>query len=339
MKDTFYFSHDYNARQDSKIKKLLAKHGLLGYGIFWSLIEDLYNNANRLPTDYDCLAYDLRVDSEIIKSIVNDFDLFILENDYFGSLSIQKRIDERAEKSNVGKMNAEKRWGKLDSREKAKDCIFYILEFYSETERFLKCGITTESISKRYSGKTSIYKYDVVFSTQTTVLLGLLMENNISESFKKYTPNNKFGGYLECYQVSDKQEILDIANAKRIQDECKPNAIKESKGNEKKENEINSFKASISEYGGTKRGAATELENLKKKHKDWKDILPLIAPAIENQKKYREAKKAKGEFVAEWKNLQTWINQRCWEEVVPTFEEVKKTVYNIPKPNMTGTYD
>lgn len=234
MKDTFYFSHDYNARQDSKIKKLLAKHGLLGYGIFWSLIEDLYNNANRLPTDYDCLAYDLRVDSEIIKSIVNDFDLFILENDYFGSLSIQKRIDERAEKSNVGKMNAEKRWGKLDSREKAKDCIFYILEFYSETERFLKCGITTESISKRYSGKTSIYKYDVVFSTQTTVLLGLLMENNISESFKKYTPNNKFGGYLECYQVSDKQEILDIANAKRIQDECKPNAIKESKGKNSK---------------------------------------------------------------------------------------------------------
>lgn len=117
-------------------------------------------------------------------------------------------------------------------------------------------------------------------------------------------------------------------------------AQEEEKGKEEeKEKQINDFKVSISQYGGTKRGAATELENLKKKHKDWKDILPLIAPAIENQKKYREAKKAKGEFVAEWKNLQTWINQRCWEEVVPTFEEVKKTVYNIPKPNMTGTYD
>ncbi len=114
----------------------------------------------------------------------------------------------------------------------------------------------------------------------------------------------------------------------------------EGKEKEKeKEKQINSFKVSISEYGGTKRGASTELENLKKKHKDWKDVLPLIAPAIENQKKYRDAKKAKGVFVAEWKNLQTWINQRCWEEVVPTFEEVKKTVYNIPKPNMTGTYD
>ena len=40
MKNTFYFSHDYNARNDIKIKKLIAKHGYLGYGIFWAIIED-----------------------------------------------------------------------------------------------------------------------------------------------------------------------------------------------------------------------------------------------------------------------------------------------------------
>lgn len=112
----------------------------------------------------------------------------------------------------------------------------------------------------------------------------------------------------------------------------------QSKVNESKEKEINDFKFLISDYGGTKRGAATELENLKKKHKDWKTVLPLICPAIENQKKYREAKKAKGEFVPEWKNFQTWINQRCWEEVIPTFKEVKKIEYNIVLPDMTGGY-
>lgn len=311
MKDTFYFSHDYNARQDSKIKKLLAKHGLLGYGIFWSLIEDLYNNANRLPTDYDCLAYDLRVDSEIIKSIVNDFDLFILENDYFGSLSIQKRIDERAEKSNVGKMNAEKRWGKLDSREKAKDCIFYILEFYSETERFLKCGITTESISKRYSGKTSIYKYDVVFSTQTTVLLGLLMENNISESFKKYTPNNKFGGYLECYQVSDKQEILDIANAKRIQDECKPNAIKERKGKETKIEFIIFWDLYGNKTGRKKSEAKWNKLNIETQQKII-DTLPSFL-AYKPFEGYNHP------------NPETYLNNERWNDVLPTVKKIEET--------------
>ena len=44
-KETFYFSHDYNARNDIKIKKLILKHGFCGYGIFWAIIEDLYNKG------------------------------------------------------------------------------------------------------------------------------------------------------------------------------------------------------------------------------------------------------------------------------------------------------
>ena len=55
-KDTYYFSHDYNARNDSKIKRLLSKHGYLGYGLFWAIVEDLYNNANALPTQSDSNA-------------------------------------------------------------------------------------------------------------------------------------------------------------------------------------------------------------------------------------------------------------------------------------------
>ena len=112
-KDTFYFSHDYNARNDSKIKKLLSKHGYLGYGLFWAIIEDLYNNANALPTDYESIAYDLRTDSEIIKSVINDFDLFVLDGGNFGSLSIEKRINERNEKSKNARLAAESRWNKV----------------------------------------------------------------------------------------------------------------------------------------------------------------------------------------------------------------------------------
>ncbi len=98
-KDTFYFSHDYNTRNDIKIKKLIAKHGFLGYGLFWAIIEDLYNNANVLPTDYECIAFDLRTDAEIVKSIVNDFDLFIIEEETFGSSSVERRLEDRNEKS------------------------------------------------------------------------------------------------------------------------------------------------------------------------------------------------------------------------------------------------
>ena len=103
-KDTFYFSHDYNPRADEKIKLLIRKHGFLGYGIFWAIIEDLYNNANALRTDYEGIAFDLRVDTNIVKSVINDFDLFIIKDDFFGSLSVQRRLEDRNEKSKKAKM-------------------------------------------------------------------------------------------------------------------------------------------------------------------------------------------------------------------------------------------
>jgi hypothetical protein len=113
-KDTFYFSHDYNAQTDEKIKLLLRKHGMLGYGVFWSIIEGLYNNANALRTDYDGIAYDLRTDAEIIKSIINDFDLFVFEDGFFGSKSVEARLEERNEKSKKAQKSAFKRWNKCE---------------------------------------------------------------------------------------------------------------------------------------------------------------------------------------------------------------------------------
>jgi hypothetical protein len=113
-KDTFYFSHDYNARNDEKIKMLIRKHGMMGYGVFWAIVEDLYNNANALRTDYDGIAYDLRLHSDIVKSVVNDFDLFEINGDYFGSSSVQARLDQRNEKSLSARKSASYRWGKKD---------------------------------------------------------------------------------------------------------------------------------------------------------------------------------------------------------------------------------
>lgn len=113
-KDTFYFSHDYNARNDEKIKMLIRKHGMMGYGVFWAIVEDLYNNANALRTDYEGIAYDLRLHSDIVKSVVNDFDLFQINGDYFGSSSVQARLDQRNEKSLSARKSASYRWNKKE---------------------------------------------------------------------------------------------------------------------------------------------------------------------------------------------------------------------------------
>lgn len=112
MKETFYFSHDYNARADGKIKKLLSIHGMIGYGVFWAIIEDLYQNANALRTDYGCIAYDLRVQETLVKSIVEDFGLFQISGDSFGSYSVERRINRRSEKSQKARKSALSRWNK-----------------------------------------------------------------------------------------------------------------------------------------------------------------------------------------------------------------------------------
>ena len=47
----------------------------------------------------------------MIQSIINDFDLFQVEGDTFGSLSVQRRLDKRNEKSLKARQSAMKRWG------------------------------------------------------------------------------------------------------------------------------------------------------------------------------------------------------------------------------------
>ncbi|MBL0317478.1 MAG: DUF4373 domain-containing protein [Flavobacteriales bacterium] len=106
MKETYYFSHDYNARSDIKIKKLIAKHGMVGYGVFWAIVEDLYNNANALPSDYESIAFDIRSESDLVKSVVNDFDLFVIDGNTFGSSSVERRLNERNAKSESARQNA-----------------------------------------------------------------------------------------------------------------------------------------------------------------------------------------------------------------------------------------
>ena len=109
----YYFTHDYNARTDDKIKTLIRKHGMNGYGLFWCIIEDLYNNANALRPDYDGIAYDLRTESALVKSIVNDFGLFKFDNEgCFFSESISRRLKKSTEISEQNRKNAIVRWKK-----------------------------------------------------------------------------------------------------------------------------------------------------------------------------------------------------------------------------------
>jgi hypothetical protein len=115
-KDAYYFSHDDNARNDNKIIAVRMRYGAEGYGIYFMILEKLRESSGYvLATDYDAIGFDLRVESKKIKSIVEDFGLFVVAEDgsYFYSESFNNRMkpldNQRNQRSNAGKKSAEKR--------------------------------------------------------------------------------------------------------------------------------------------------------------------------------------------------------------------------------------
>lgn len=98
-------------------------------------------------------------------------------------------------------------------------------------------------------------------------------------------------------------------------------------------NELLIFENFRKEYLGTKLGNETEFKNFQK-HYDWKTILPTLQNIIKLQIENRNAKKQRNEFVPDWKNLKTWINQRCWEEVIEENKTEFKPKY--PRPDLSG---
>ena len=71
------------------------KHGMRGYGIYWAIIELLYKEPNGLKYDCDSLAFALHDESKCIASVLNDFDLFVFDSDFFTSQRVQDELNNR----------------------------------------------------------------------------------------------------------------------------------------------------------------------------------------------------------------------------------------------------
>jgi len=100
MKDSYYFKHDSNARNDPKIKALINKYGMEGYGRFWVIVEMMREDStykladkqyiwNALAEQMQCTCKEVQ---EFIKDCVKDFELFIQEDGFFYSSSLLGRM-------------------------------------------------------------------------------------------------------------------------------------------------------------------------------------------------------------------------------------------------------
>jgi hypothetical protein len=110
-KDTFYFPHDYNARNDVKCLFLRQQLGMEGYGIFWFLIESLADSNGILPLKIiPVLAMQMQVPDVKVSAVIKNFELFEVIDENFFSARLNNHLNMRQSLSEKGREGAIKRW-------------------------------------------------------------------------------------------------------------------------------------------------------------------------------------------------------------------------------------
>ena len=110
-KDTYYFSHDYNAHNDTKILYMRQDLGMEGYGMYWFLVEALADSGGILPLRIlPVLAKQMDVSLAKVETIVNSYELFQIVDDQFFSQRLMQHLELRNGLSEAGRIGASKRW-------------------------------------------------------------------------------------------------------------------------------------------------------------------------------------------------------------------------------------
>lgn len=152
----------------------------------------------------------------------------------------------------------------------------------------------------------------------------------------------RFFKELETRQQIEQQKnnvtlLLSIVNYDNYQQEDSKKGSRKAAEEQQKDtnNNVNNenkkisiiFEAFRQQYPGTKRGLKTELDNFLKKNNP--EIVHLLSPALEKEKQHKKT----ASFAAPWKNLEVWINKKCWEQEF-TEEKTLCTPKTEIKPNI-----
>ena len=145
-KETYYFAHDYGARNDPKLQAVLFDIGVSGIGVYWCLIEYLYEQGGRLPLSA-CknIAKTLHVQRKTLDRIIFNYGLFDFDSENFWSGSVEKREKKRQEISAKRRKSVLTRWRNIDVKAKEN---FDFEKFDSETFWPESLGKDGESLGK-----------------------------------------------------------------------------------------------------------------------------------------------------------------------------------------------
>lgn len=154
------------------------------------------------------------------------------------------------------------------------------------------------------------------------LIIKRLVEKGLIIKRDEFINNVKFCRYTVCMKQPQGMNVSFMGGGNETATDNNSNNNKDNKEDtnvSKKvsfsptEEEKNMFEEFRKKYPGNKRGLKTELDLLVKKHKDWRDIIPVLNKAIDVENRKRKEAKDSDSFYPNPKNLQTYINNRAWE--------------------------
>lgn len=114
----------YNCIKNSnspEVMRARMEHGMAAYGIYVALMQLLEEDEDhKLSKDYSMIAYEMRVDISVVQSVVEDFDLFEVEEEYFYSKELSDTI-EQARKVSEARARAGRAGGAAKARNYAEN--------------------------------------------------------------------------------------------------------------------------------------------------------------------------------------------------------------------------
>jgi hypothetical protein len=150
-----YFPHDVEASSDEKfiamnyffrrcedtqILNALDKSFLpyAAYGLYWKIIEHIHKHKIQTDKLY-ILADEWRIDEKFLKLVLNEFNLFQIQDDCYISKRVLKNFEEQEKRSEIARQNVQRRYAQQNQKpkektEEEKEALRKAIGFLNESE-------------------------------------------------------------------------------------------------------------------------------------------------------------------------------------------------------------
>ncbi len=146
MRDNYYFPHDAEYMEDSRVIRLIEKYKMAGYGVLFSLQELLRRHENYRFHKSELKMHCRRINTKkvLVLAILTDFDLFSFDGEYYSSADMDRKMKQYD--TNKCKLYLKKAILEQDK-------LLELKEKYASNEALIKGKEIKESKGKEIEGK------------------------------------------------------------------------------------------------------------------------------------------------------------------------------------------